>query len=79
MKSIFEVVHKISNMSGLAYSLEKGADVLSESQQVWDDIVKVNPPFCDVLSLAYSEYRLLRAQPNSNTRGGYTTKRYCPW
>ena len=32
MKSIFEAVHKIANMSRLAYLLEKEADVRPESQ-----------------------------------------------
>ena len=42
MKSIFEVVHKIANTSGLAYSPESGANIGPESQQIWDDIVKVS-------------------------------------
>ena len=42
MKSIFEVVHKIANTSGLAYSPESGGNIGPESQQIWDDIVKVS-------------------------------------
>ena len=41
MKSIYDIVDKIANTSGLAYSLDKGADIRLESQHVWDGIVKV--------------------------------------
>lgn len=45
MKSIFEVVHKISKTSGLAYSLEKGVTVKPECQHVWDEIIRVSSSF----------------------------------
>ncbi|KAN0082969.1 hypothetical protein V8E55_008764 [Tylopilus felleus] len=40
MKSIYDIIDKIANTSGLAYSLDKGADIGLESQHVWDGIVK---------------------------------------
>ncbi|KAG9318825.1 hypothetical protein JVU11DRAFT_928 [Chiua virens] len=48
MKKTFSIVHKIATTSGLAYSLEKGADIKPESpsQQIWDDIIKVLVHLC---------------------------------
>ncbi|KAF8547240.1 hypothetical protein OG21DRAFT_1572936, partial [Imleria badia] len=41
LKTIYEGVNKIAGTSGLAYSLEKGADIGLDSLQIWDDIMKV--------------------------------------
>lgn len=40
MRSTYKIVHKIASTSGLAYSLERGADIGLESNDVWDGIVK---------------------------------------
>ncbi|KAF8549266.1 hypothetical protein OG21DRAFT_1556450 [Imleria badia] len=40
LKTIYEGVNKIAGTSGLAYLLEKGADIRLDSLQIWDDIMK---------------------------------------
>ena len=45
MKGIYDIVDKIANTSGLAYSMERGADIRLESQHVWDAIIKVHYRF----------------------------------
>jgi hypothetical protein len=41
LRGTFNVVDKVANASGLSYSMEHGASITPESENMWTDFVKV--------------------------------------
>jgi hypothetical protein len=38
---MFKVVNKVANTSGIIYSHENGANITTESETIWSDLLKV--------------------------------------
>lgn len=74
MRSTYKIVHKIASTSGLAYSLERGADIGLESNDVWDGIVKVRSLFLYKLVSADDDLTVTVITQNTKGVGQFKNK-----
>ncbi|KAG2059966.1 hypothetical protein BDR06DRAFT_1062817 [Suillus hirtellus] len=60
LQSLYDVVHKVANTSGLSYSLENGASITAESESMWADFVKKNPKAKSLKDKGWKHYNSLK-------------------
>ena len=76
MKATFTIIDKITNTSGIEYTLGGGANAGLHNTSVWEGIVKVCQ-YC-LYALCYNEHFIFRLQkvlPGSEARVGFTMNR----
>ncbi|KAG2047706.1 hypothetical protein BDR06DRAFT_866298, partial [Suillus hirtellus] len=60
LQSLYNVVHKVANTSGLSYSLENGVLITTESERMWTDFVKKNPKAKSLKDKGWKHYNSLK-------------------
>ncbi|KAG1726740.1 hypothetical protein EDD22DRAFT_738040, partial [Suillus occidentalis] len=60
LRGTFNVVNKVANASGLSYSMEHGASITPESENMWTDFVKKNPKAKDLRDKGWKHYEALK-------------------
>lgn len=60
LRGTFNVVDKVANASGLSYSMEHGASITPESENMWTDFVKKNPKAKGLRDKGWKHYEALK-------------------